>query len=126
MAGTYEDLHIYKEALVLFGDIHRFSTSLPPSEKFEMGSQIRRASDSITSNIVEGYGRRRHKTEFLRFITVSHASGLEVMSHLDKISLVYPDRRHDCIELKRRTDMLCRRIYTFRKYVEQSWNKRPE
>jgi four helix bundle protein len=120
------DLQIYKEALALFGDIHRFSTSLPASEKFELASQIRRASDSIASNIVEGYGRRRHKTEFLRFITMSHASGLELMSHLDKITLVYPDRRKECHDLRGRTDLLCRRIFTFRKYVEQNWNKRPQ
>jgi four helix bundle protein len=125
MAATFEDLHIYKEALVLFGDIHRFSQTLPSSERFEMGSQIRRASDSITSNIVEGYGRRRHKKDFLRFITISHASGNELMSHLDKIALVYPDRKSECHLLRHRTDILCRRIHTFRKYVEQHWNWKP-
>jgi len=33
---------------------------------FEEGSQVRRAIKSVKSNIVEGYGRRRYKQEFVR------------------------------------------------------------
>ncbi len=123
MAGNFEDLKIYRDATSLFGRIHGLSHSLPPSEKYELATQIRRAADSISSNIVEGYGRRRHKTEFLRFITIAHASGLEVMAHLDKIALVYPEQKDECTERRSATDLLCRRIFTFKRYVEQHWNK---
>ena len=122
MAGNYNDLQIYMEALKLFGDVHRLSTELPELEKYESGSQIRRAADSIATNIVEGYGRRRHKVEFIRFLTFSHASALELISHLEKISLVYPRHEPNCSSLLARTDALCRMIFKFRRYVEKYWN----
>ena len=122
MAGTYSDLHIYKDALKLFADVHRLSNALPVSEKYELGRQVRRAADSIASNNVEGYGRRRHKNEFLRFLTFSHASAIELISHLERIALVYPNVEQPCISLKERTDVLCRMIFNFRRYVEMHWN----
>jgi len=43
------------------------SLTLPRFELYETGSQIRRSSKSIRSNIVEGYGRRRYKFDYIRF-----------------------------------------------------------
>jgi four helix bundle protein len=43
-------------------------------EMHEEGSQIRRAIKSVKSNIVEGYGRRRYKQEFIRFVDYALAS----------------------------------------------------
>lgn len=55
---------------------------LPKHEMFETGSQIRRSVKSIRSNIVEGYGRRRYKQEYIRFLVYSHASCDETIDHL--------------------------------------------
>jgi len=41
---------------------------LPKFEMYEEGSQIRRSAKSVAANIVEGYGRRRYKQEFIRFL----------------------------------------------------------
>ena len=43
------------------------------------------SSKSIRSNIVEGYGRRRYKNEFIRFITFSIASADETIDHLETL-----------------------------------------
>lgn len=40
---------------------------------------------SIKSNIVEGYGRRRYKNDFIRFLTYSHASCDETIDHLETL-----------------------------------------
>lgn len=40
---------------------------------------------SVKSNIVEGYGRRRYKLEFLRFLTYAHASCDETIDHLETL-----------------------------------------
>lgn len=40
---------------------------------------------SVKSNIVEGYGRRRYKQEFIRFLTYSHASCDETIDHLETL-----------------------------------------
>jgi four helix bundle protein len=90
MSKSYKDLEIYKISLQLFFKSHELSKRLPKHELYELGSQIRRSSDSIVSNIVEGYGRRTYKQEFLRFLIFSHASNMETISHLEKIKILYP------------------------------------
>jgi four helix bundle protein len=62
--------------------------NLPKFEMYEMyeeGSQIRRAAKSISANIVEGYGRRRYKQEFIRFLVFAHASCDETIEHLEML-----------------------------------------
>ncbi len=72
--NSYKDLDIYKIALTLFYEVHPSSLLLPKHELYELGSQLRRSSDSVVSNIVEGYGRKRYKAEFIRFLVFSHSS----------------------------------------------------
>jgi four helix bundle protein len=60
-------------------------TKLPVFELYEEGSQIRRSIKSVKSNIVEGYGRRRYKQEFIRFLTYSQASCDETTDHLETL-----------------------------------------
>jgi four helix bundle protein len=55
---------------------------LPNFEMYEEGGQIRRSVKSIRSNIVEGYGRRRYKQEFVRFLVFAHASCDETIDRL--------------------------------------------
>jgi four helix bundle protein len=54
---------------------------LPSEEKFDLGSQIRRAAVSITANIAEGCGRFSLK-EKIHFIGISYGSLMEVFSEL--------------------------------------------
>jgi four helix bundle protein len=49
---------------------------------YEVGAQIRRSSKSIRANIVEGYGRRRYKSEFVRILVFAHSSCDETKDHL--------------------------------------------
>ena len=58
---------------------------LPKFEMYETASQIRRSSKSVRSNIVEGYGRRIYKQEFLRFLTYALASNDETIDHLETL-----------------------------------------
>lgn len=58
---------------------------LPKYELYEEGSQIRRSSKSTRSNIVEGYGRRFYKADFIRFIIYSLASNDETIDHLETL-----------------------------------------
>ena len=58
---------------------------LPKYEMYEEGSQIRRSIKSVKSTIVEGYGRRRYKQEFIRFLTYAIASNDETIDHLETL-----------------------------------------
>ncbi|RKY90314.1 MAG: four helix bundle protein [Ignavibacteriae bacterium] len=65
--------------------IHKMSLNLPKFEMYEEGSQIRRSSKSVKSNLVEGYGRRNYKNEYIRFITFALASNDETIDHLETL-----------------------------------------
>jgi len=80
---SYKDLEIYKLAHKLAVEIHKVTLTLPKFELYEEGSQIRRSSKSISANIVEGFGRRRYKAEFIKFLTYSHATCEETIEHLE-------------------------------------------
>lgn len=56
---------------------------LPRFELYEQGAQIRRSSKSIRANIVEGFGKRRYKQEFLQYLHNAFASSLETIDHLE-------------------------------------------
>src|SRR5690554_615152 len=58
---------------------------LPPFEKYEVGSQIRRSIKSVKSNIVEGYGRRRYKNDYIKFVVFALASNDETIDHLETL-----------------------------------------
>ncbi|MDC0935038.1 four helix bundle protein [Pirellulales bacterium] len=83
---SYRKLEIWRLAGSLVTEIHKMSLEqLPKFEMYEEGSQIRRSIKSVKSNIVEGYGRRRYKKDFIRFLTYSHASCDETVDHLETL-----------------------------------------
>jgi len=83
---SYKKLQIWQLARELVIDIHRMTlTKLPKFEMFEEGSQIRRSIKSVKSTIVEGYGRRIYKQEFIRFLNYAIASNDETIDHLETL-----------------------------------------
>ena len=79
---TYRDLDIYKKAYKLAIEIHQMTLKLPKFEMYEEGSQIRKSSKPVKNTIVEGFGRRRYKQDFIKFLTYSLASCDETVDHL--------------------------------------------
>jgi four helix bundle protein len=119
----YEDLEIYQQAYELAIEIHKISLTLPKFELYEQGSQIRRSSKSIKDTIAEGYGRRRYKNEFIRYLVFSHASCDEVLSQLKMINQLYfKDNPLD--RLLSDYDHLGRKINKFIQYVENNWKSK--
>ena len=83
---SYKKLEIWQLSRTLVIDIHKMTlTKLPKFEMFEEGSQIRRSVKSVKSNIVEGYGRRRYKQDFIRYLVYSLASLDETTEHLETL-----------------------------------------
>jgi four helix bundle protein len=82
----YKKLRIWQDSRELTIAIHGMTLrNLPKFEMYEEGSQIRRSMKSVKSNIVEGFGRRRHKAEYIRFLDFSYASALETVDHLETL-----------------------------------------
>ncbi|MCI0694188.1 four helix bundle protein [candidate division KSB1 bacterium] len=123
MAGkkiqSYRDLEIWKMARELVVPVHKMTLEkLPKFEMYEEGSQIRRSSKSISSNIVEGYGRSRYQNEYIKFLTYALASCDETRDHLEMLydtgsltdKILYED-------LHNRYDILGRKVNNFRQSV---------
>ena len=83
------DLEIYRLAYEYALEGHKLSMKWPEYELYEQGSQIRRSSKRIKDTIAEGYGRRRYKDEFVRYLISAHASCDETISHLRMISDIH-------------------------------------
>ena len=79
MSGLrHHDLIAWQCADDLFIRLHKLSLeSFPAYERYELGSQIRRAAYSIAANIAEGYGRR-HRRMRLHFLNIAEGSLAEV------------------------------------------------
>lgn len=83
---SYKSLEIWQIANQVAIEIHIMTLNdLPGIERYEQGSQIRRSSKSVRTNIVEGYGRRAYKSDFIRFLVIAHASNDETVDHLESL-----------------------------------------
>jgi len=117
---SFRDLEIYQQAYALAIKVHKMSLTLPKFELYEQGSQVRRSSKSIKDNIAEGYGRRRYKDEFIRFLVFSHALCDEACSQLMTINELYFENE-GLKELLAEYDVLGAKINKFIQYVENNW-----
>jgi four helix bundle protein len=121
---SYKKLTIWQKARELVIDIHKMTlTKLPHFELYEEGSQIRRSIKSVKSNIVEGYGRRRYKQDFIRFLTFSLASCDETTDHLETLYET-ESLRDDTLfkDLQDRLQILGKKINLFIQSVEKGHN----
>jgi four helix bundle protein len=119
---SYKKLEIWQIARKLLIDIHKMTLcKLPKLEMFEEGRQIRKSIKSVKSTIVEGYGRRRYKQEFIRFLIYAIASNDETTDHLETLfeteSLTDQELYHD---LSERLDKLGKKLNLFIKSVSKS------
>ena len=110
---SYKDLEVYNLGLELFYLSHSYTLKLPKYEMYELGSQLRRSADSVPTNIVEGYGRKRYKADFIRFLTFSWASCLESVFHIEKIIKLYPEVIEEPDVLISRYNELSAKIFNF-------------
>ncbi|NOY50871.1 MAG: four helix bundle protein [Chlorobi bacterium] len=118
--SSYNDLDIYKLAYKQALDIHKMSLSLPKYELYEQGSQVRRSTKTIKDNIAEGYGRRRYKADFIKFLVYAQSSCDEVNSQLHMISDIHFAEK-PLIELIEQNEVLGKKINKFIEYVENNW-----
>ncbi len=120
---SYKELDIYSLSYELATKIHKMSLKLPKYEMYEEGSQIRRSSKGITSCIVEGYGRRRYKSDFIKFLVYAHASCDETILHLNFINDTHELDKEEIERFLTAYDNLGSKINKFIQYVEAKWNQ---
>jgi four helix bundle protein len=79
---TLEDLAAYQLAREFRKAMYGVSRRLPNFERFELASQIRRASVSLTNNVAEGHGRY-HFLDQLKFLLQARGSLEELIDDLN-------------------------------------------
>jgi len=108
MEFRYERLEVKDCVLKLIDQVCLLVGCFPPDEKWILGSQIRRAVNSILLNLAEGSARRSYK-EFARFITISMASLAET---------------HACLALARRREYIDQNQFdNIQPLIEEVWFK---
>ena len=121
---SYKKLEIWQLARELTIEIHKISLALPKFEQFEEAQQIRRSLKTVRSCIVEGYGRRRYKADFIKFLIYSLSSNDETIDHLE--TLFETESLKDEIlynALHQRLEQLGKKLNNFLQVVERSHNE---
>ncbi|MBC8391083.1 MAG: four helix bundle protein [Deltaproteobacteria bacterium] len=118
---SYKNLEIWKLSRELVVDIHKMAIeNLPKYEFYEEGRQIRKSIKSVKSTIVEGYGRRRYKNEFIRFLTYAISSNDETLDHLETLKETESlDDNNLYHSLHERLELLGKKINLFLQSVEK-------
>jgi four helix bundle protein len=125
---NYKSLEVYQLADELVINIHVMTLSdLPRFEMYETGSQIRRSVKSVKSNIVEGYGRRNYKADFIHFLVIAMASLDETIDHLETLHRTKSLKDNSKYEfLLANANLLGRKLNTFIESVKRSHLIKPK
>jgi four helix bundle protein len=124
---SYKNLEIWKLARETSIEIHRISLNLPKFEQYEEGQQIRRSSKTVRSCIVEGYGRRKYKADFIKFLIYSLSSNDETIDHLETLYETGSLQDENIyLMLHSKLEILGKKLNNFLSAVERSHNQFPD
>ncbi len=119
---SYKNLEIWKLSDEVAIAIHEMTLQeLPKFEMYEGGSQIRRSSKSVKSNIVEGYGRKQYKAEFIKHLIYALESNDETIDHLETLYHTKSLKNEELYKtLHFKLDLLGKKINLFIQGVQSS------
>ena len=121
---SYKKLEVWLLSRELVIEVHKMTFLLPKFEQFEEAQQIRRSMKSVKSNIVEGYGRRRYKQDFIRFLIFSISSLDETIDHLETLFETRSLTDKVLFEnLNNKMTLLSKKLINFLKSVEEHHNE---
>jgi four helix bundle protein len=79
---SFRDLRVYQKLKALHLDVHTLSLGFPKFELYELGSQVRRSSNSAPAQIAEGWGSR-HTNIYIETINRAMGEVRETQHHLE-------------------------------------------
>ena len=113
--NRYENLDVFVQLKDIIKEIYKLTQQFPNSEKYNLGSQLRRASISSVSNFIEGLSRQSDK-EKIRFIEIYYGSLMECDVQLllsSELGLIDTAR---VTAIRRKIDKASRMLSGLRKY----------
>jgi four helix bundle protein len=78
---SFRDLRVYQKLFALHIEVHNLSLTFPKFETYELGSQVRRSSNSAPAQIAEGWGSR-HTNIYLESVSRALGEVRETQHHL--------------------------------------------
>ncbi len=94
MGFKFEKLKVWQKAVDLSAEINELTKSFPKDELFILSSQIKRAADSVSLNIVEG-STWQSNAEFNKFL------GYALRSDVEVVGCLYLAQRRELISQER-------------------------
>lgn len=74
---SHRDLRVWQTSMTLVTHVYEAVKGLPSEEKYDLGSQMRRAAVSVPANIAEGRARQ-HTKEYLQCLHIARGSLAEL------------------------------------------------
>lgn len=117
--SNYENLEVWKKSHEFALNIYKMTASFPNEERYGIISQLRRASLSIPTNIVEGKGCTSNK-KLSNFLDIARGSAQEVeylllfskdIGYID--DLTYSKLKNEC-------KSILQMITKFKKFVDRN------
>lgn len=116
MAFKFEKLIVWQKSVELANEVHLLASGFPRDEVYVLGTQIRRAADSISLNIAEG-STGQSNAEFSRFLKIALRSVVEVVAclHLGRKRSIINDQQF--AQLYKRSEELLVMINSLKKAI---------
>ncbi|MFE3869262.1 four helix bundle protein [Flavobacterium sp. LS2P90] len=112
---SFEKLEVYQLARKFKIDIKLISHLFPKEERFDLISQINRASASISANLAEGSGRSSNFDQ-AHFTNMSYSTGLETIDHLNTALDMKYINEEKYTELRIKLDAILNKLNSLYKY----------
>ncbi|WP_336513850.1 four helix bundle protein [Pollutibacter soli] len=92
---SYKRMIVWQKSMQLTASLYPLINKLPSTENFNLCSQLRRATISVSSNIAEG-SARKSGAERARFYTIARSSAIEIDSQLESAVLLRFLKESEC------------------------------
>ncbi len=119
MSRDHRKLKVFRLADELVIQVYRITCSFPVEERYGLQAQLRRASVSVPTNVVEGCARTSQR-DYAQFLRVALGSASEVRYLLGLSSRLELLSGGSCAELEARYDELVRGLQGLLTAVERS------
>jgi four helix bundle protein len=119
----HTELATWNLGIDLVERVYKLCRNLPKTEKYELVSQLKRASISVPSQIAEGAGRDSIR-DYIRFLTISRGSLRELHTQLvicRRLKYLKREQLEDTLALQQRlAAKLTSQIKSLKKIDQQS------
>ena len=117
MVQDYKQLKIWQRSFQLAVEVYKITAKFPKHEIYNLTSQLRRASTSISTNIAEGASKHT-ATDFVKFLNQAYAS----LKAVESLLLLSKELKYVIVRdfqvLAKEIDELARMIYRFIEVVK--------